>query len=134
MVLVDSSVWIAYFKGNQLVLPLNRLIDSNHACVNDLIIAELIPSMTHKKEHRLKALLLSMTKITLEINWDRIMQMQILNLRHGINQVGISDLMIAQSAVDNRLEIYTLDKHFLRMQHLHAIKIYSPLRSNHARH
>ena len=42
MVLVDSSVWIEYFKGNELALPVNTLIDFNNLCVNDLILAELI--------------------------------------------------------------------------------------------
>ncbi|HQL32254.1 MAG TPA: PIN domain-containing protein, partial [Treponemataceae bacterium] len=63
MILVDSSVWIEYFKGNEKALPLNQLLDTNTVCINDLILAELLPSINHKKENVLKELLLTITKI-----------------------------------------------------------------------
>jgi predicted nucleic acid-binding protein len=126
MVLVDSSVWIEYFKGNESVLPLNELIDTNNVCINDLILAELIPSINHKKEEKLKDLLFSLTKNPIQINWNQIIQMQTINLRNGINKVGIADLIIAQNAIDNNLELYTLDKHFSFMNELHGLKIHKP--------
>ena len=58
MVLVDSSVWIEYFKGNQEVLLLNNLIDTNSICINDIILAELLPAINHKNEKELKDILL----------------------------------------------------------------------------
>ena len=124
MVLVDSSVWIEYFKGNKSVIKLNELIDSNNLCINELILAELIPSIVQKKEEKIKELLLAITKINININWNQIILMQIRNLRSGINKVGISDLIITQNAVDNELELYTLDKHFLLMSEIHGIKLY----------
>jgi len=124
MVLVDSSVWIEYFKGNDATLPLNDLIDSNNICVNDLILAELLPSINHKKEEGLKDLLLTITRLNMEINWNHIIQMQTVNLKNGINKVGIADLIIAQNAIENDIELFTLDKHFLLMNELHGIRIY----------
>lgn len=124
MVLVDSSVWIEYFKGTESALPLNDLIDSNNICINDLILAELLPSISHKKENRLKELLLTVTKIPIEINWNHIIHMQTLNLRNGINKVGIGDLIIAQNGMDNDLELFALDKHFQLMSELHGLKLY----------
>ena len=125
MVLVDSSVWIEYFKGNKKTLSLNDLIDSNTVCINDLILSELIPSINHKKETDLKELLFSVEKITLQVNWNSIIHMQTLNLRNGINKIGIADLIIAQNAMDNEIELFTLDKHFSLMSELHGIKIYN---------
>jgi len=124
MVLVDSSVWIEYFKGNDATLPLNDLIDSNNICVNDLILAELLPSINHKKEEGLKDLLLTITRLNIEINWNQLIQMQTANLKNGINKVGIADLIIAQNAIENDIELFTLDKHFLLMNELHGIRIY----------
>jgi predicted nucleic acid-binding protein len=126
MVLVDSSVWIEYFKGIESVLPLNDLIDSNNICINDLILAELLPSINHKKEDRLKELLLAITKIDIEINWNQIIYMQTLNLRNGINNVGIADLIIVQNTTDNDMELFSLDKHFQRISELHGLKLYQP--------
>jgi len=124
MVLVDSSVWIEYFKGNELALPVNTLIDFNNLCVNDLILAELIPSITQKKETQLKELLLSITKIPLVINWNNIIYMQSQNIKNGINKVGIADLIIAQNVIENEIELFTIDKHFKLMSELHGIRLY----------
>jgi predicted nucleic acid-binding protein len=124
VVLVDSSAWIEFFKGNEACLSLNYLIDFNNICVNDLILAELIPSINHKNEESLKDLLLTITKTDIKINWNRIINMQTLNLKNGINRVGIADLIIAQNAVDNDLELFAIDKHFSLMSELHGIRIF----------
>ena len=124
MVLVDSSVWIEYFKGNKSVLQLNELIDSNNLCINDLILAELLPSINHNKELDLKELLLTIEKIDIAIDWHQIISMQTINLRNGINKVGISDLIIAQNAIENNIELYTMDKHFDLMSKIHELKLY----------
>lgn len=125
MVLVDSSVWIEYFKGNNVTLPLNELIDTNNICVNDLILAELLPSINHRKEKNLRDLLLTLAKTDIDIKWNQIIQMQTVNLKNGIDRVGIADLIIAQNAIENEVEPFALDKHFLLMSELYGIHIYS---------
>lgn len=124
MVLVDSSVWIEYFKGSLSSSPLNSLIDSNNLCTNDLILAELIPSINHKKEEVLKELLFTLTKVPLNINWGQIIQMQTINLCNGLNKVGIADLIIAQNSIDNDIKLYTIDKHFTLMSDLHGLRLF----------
>jgi predicted nucleic acid-binding protein len=124
MILVDSSVWIAYFKGDDRALPLNELIDINDLCLNHLILAELIPSIVQKREIALKDLLLAINTIDMKVNWQELIDMQIVNLSNGINNVGIADLMIAQNAMHNGLELFTLDKHFLLLSQYHKLKIY----------
>lgn len=124
MVLVDTSIWIHYFKGIESVLPLNKLIDSNRLCLNDLILAELVPSINIKKGNHLKELLYTVTKIEININWNHIIQMQTMNYKKGINRVGIADLIIAQNAMENDLELYAADIHFQLMSELHGIRIY----------
>ena len=124
MILVDSSVWIAYFKGDERALPLNELIDSNDLCINDLILAELIPSIVQKKENTLKDLLLAVNSINLDINWQELMNMQILNLSKGINNLGIADLIIAQNAMHHDVELFTLDRHFILLSQHQKLKIF----------
>ncbi len=124
MVLVDSSVWIEYFRGNEQTLALNKLIDLNNICVNDLILAELLPSINHKKENILKDLLLTVTEIPLNINWNTIIYMQTQNLKNGINNICIGDLIIAQNVIDNNLELFTLDRHFELMSKLHGFSLF----------
>jgi predicted nucleic acid-binding protein len=55
--LVDSSVWIEYFKGNQKYSFITDLISTNTICTNDIILTELLPSIIYRKEHKLAELL-----------------------------------------------------------------------------
>jgi hypothetical protein len=51
-VLVDSSIWIDYFRNTGKADALDVLIDENLVVVNDLILAELIPPPEHSKTER----------------------------------------------------------------------------------
>ena len=117
-VLVDSSVWIDYFRsGNKKIAQnLDALIDMNSICTNDLILSELIPFLKHKKEFKLADLLQTLPKLLLEINWNEIIDFQIINLKYGINNVGISDLIILQNAIASHAALFSLDKHFSLMR------------------
>lgn len=114
-ILVDTSVWIAYFKGNQAVKGLDQDINSNRICVNDLILSELLPSIRIKSENRLADILETVNKLPLNIDWEQIREYQLTNLRNGINKVGIPDLIIFQNAIEHGVELLTLDKHFQLM-------------------
>lgn len=48
-VLIDSSVWIEYFKTGGLN-KLDRLIEEDLACINQLILTELAPSLMLQNE------------------------------------------------------------------------------------
>ncbi len=124
MILVDSSVWIGYFKGDKRALPLDELIDLNDLCLNHLILAELIPSIVQKKENALKELLLAINTIKITVNWQELIEMQILNLSKGINNICIADLIIAQNAMQHDLELFTLDRHFKLLSQNHKLKLY----------
>lgn len=124
MVLVDTSIWIDYFKGKESARLLNELIDDNEICVNELVLSELIPSIEHRGEHGLKDMLFSITNVPLSVDWHAIRSMQLKNLRNGINNVGIPDLIVAQNAIDNGLALLSSDKHFTLMSAFHGFKLY----------
>lgn len=124
-VLIDSSVWIEYFKNNQKADKLDTLIDYNLICINNLILAELIPLLQIKKQKELIHLLKSIERIPLNINWDKIIYYQINNLEKNILKIGIPDLIILQNVLDNDLELFTFDKHFKQMQNLYRIKLFN---------
>ena len=125
MVLVDTSVWIEYFKGSARSAVLKKLIHNNTLCINNLVLAELIPSINLKKESELKRLLLTINQIDIEIDWDEIIDMQTKNLLNGINKVGIPDLIIAQNAINNDLFLFSFDKHFSLMSDLFGLKMFT---------
>ncbi len=124
MVLIDSSVWIEFFRGAPKAHFLKQLIELNSICVNNLILSELLPSILLKKEFALKGLLETVTNIPLKIDWDEIISMQILNLKKGINKVGIADLIIAQNVKQEKITLCSFDRHFDLMAKVHHFKLY----------
>ena len=111
-VLVDSSVWVAYFRGVGDVTTLDWLIDEGLIVTNDLIMAELTPPLLLRGESRLVGLLREVERLPMTLDWDGIIEMQVTCLRNGINKVGIPDLIIAQHAIQNNLSLFSLDTHF----------------------
>ncbi|MBN2703643.1 MAG: PIN domain-containing protein [Pontiellaceae bacterium] len=110
-VLVDSSVWIDYFRGGS-ESSLDWLIEENLICINDLISAELVPFLRVRRQRKLIELLGVVRRLPLVIDWPGIIELQVKCLRSGINKVGIPDLMIAQNAMQHDAALYSLDKHF----------------------
>lgn len=111
-VLVDSSVWVDFFRGKGSADPLELLIEENLVVTNDLILTELIPPLHLRKQNRLIALLKEVERRPIIPNWDDLVQMQITCLKNGINGVGIPDLIIAQNAIQHDLQLLSRDKHF----------------------
>jgi len=111
-VLVDSSVWVDYFRGRGPSDALDLLIEENLAVTNDLILTELIPPLYLRKQSRLIALLKEVERRPITPNWDDLVQMQITCLRNGISGIGIPDLIIAQNAIQHDLQLLARDKHF----------------------
>ena len=124
MTLVDTSVWIDGFRGGESKDSLKNLIDHDSICTNDIILAELIPSIRKRGETELENLLNLLPKIPMEIDWKGLIYMQTENLKHGINKVGLPDLMIAQSAMQNGLVLFSLDRHFELIGQILPLQLY----------
>jgi len=124
-VLVDTSIWIDYFRGGDNSKDLDFLIDENLIITNDIILAELIPYLKIKKQTKLIKLLHEVNKLPLEIRWEEIIEYQVKCLKGGANGVGIPDLLIAQNAKQNRCKVYSLDKHFRLLNQVLKVKLYT---------
>ncbi|MEA2116307.1 MAG: PIN domain-containing protein [Thermodesulfobacteriota bacterium] len=114
-VLIDSSVWIEYFRNGNNYEKVDFLIDENLVVINDLILTELIPFLKLKKQRNLIELLCNMNRLEINIQWDQLTDLQYSCLVNGLNGVGIPDLIIVQNAMQHGGKIYSLDKHFARM-------------------
>ena len=122
-VLVDTSVWVEYFRSGNNSEELDFLIDENLIVTNDLILAELIPFLKVRKQRKLTNLLLNINRLNLSISWGQIIEYQYKCLKNGLNGVGIPDLIVAQNAKQNNCEIYSLDNHFSLMKDILTLKI-----------
>ena len=124
-VLVDTSIWIEYFRNGNNFDKLDFLIDENLVVTNDLILAELIPFLKIKNQRKLIKLLNKINKLEIAVNWTQIIDYQYKCIKKGINGVGIPDLIIAQNAKqNNHCSIYSLDNHFDRMKSILNLKLF----------
>ncbi len=114
-VLVDSSVWISYFRTGHPD-QLDMLIQEDLVYTNEVILTEMIPFMKAVNQETLIETMESLESIPLQIDWPIIREYQRINLLNGINNVGIPDLLILQQVIDERLFLFSFDKHFTLMQ------------------
>lgn len=118
LTLVDTSVWIDYFRDGTGAEIVDFLIEENLVVVNDIILAELIPFLKIRKQTKIVDLLFCIAQIPLAIDWPQIISFQYTCLKNGINGVGIPDLLIAQNAKQNHISIHSLDGHFRLMENI----------------
>jgi predicted nucleic acid-binding protein len=114
-VLVDSSVWIDFFRMGTDD-RLETMVQEDLICTNELILTELIPPLERLKQNDLIKSLLSLPSLDLDIDWSIIRKYQLINITNGVNKVGIPDLIILQQVIDQQLTLFTYDKHFKLMQ------------------
>jgi predicted nucleic acid-binding protein len=123
-VLVDSSVWIDYFRGGTKSDDLDILIDENLIATNDLILTELVPYLRLQNRRKLIVLMNSIFKYEMRIDWNSIVEFQTKCLKKGINGIGVPDLLIAQNSIQNHCEIFSLDQHFTLMKNALKLKLF----------
>jgi predicted nucleic acid-binding protein len=123
-VLVDTSIWVDYFRGGNSSPDLDALINENLVVTNDIILAELVPYLKEKKQITVVKLLQEISRVPMQINWDELIEFQVKCLKAGANGVGIPDLIIAQNAKSNNSKIYSLDKHFRLLNRVIKVKLY----------
>jgi predicted nucleic acid-binding protein len=123
-VLIDSSVWIDYFRSGNQADELDHLIDSNLVVVNDLILTELIPFLRLQNQKALIDIIHDVGKLPMSIDWEQIQKFQFICLKNGINGIGIPDLIIVQNAIQTGSMIFSLDNHFKQMQTYLNVTLY----------
>ena len=123
-VLVDSSIWISYFRSGEREEVLDFLIEENVIVMNELILAELVPFLKLQNKKRLIELLYSIEQLPLSIDWKNIITLQTKALKSGINGVGIPDLIIAQNAIEKGAYVFSEDKHFKLLSEVSRLLTY----------
>jgi|GEM_PF-200374 len=114
-VLVDSSVWIDFFRSSEST-SLDLYIEENLVSVNDIVLSELMPKLVLERRTEVIQGLESLNKVPLNIDWNLIRHYQVLNLKNGVNKVGLPDLIILQQVIEEKLTLFSYEKHFRLMQ------------------
>lgn len=122
-IIVDTSVWVEYFRHGNSSAKLDFLIDEDLIVINDLILAELVPFLKIQNQKKIIKLLFNIKNLDLILNWDQIIEFQFDCLKNGLNGIGIPDLIVAQNAKQNHCEIYSLDNHFRLMKDILGLQL-----------
>lgn len=114
-VLIDTSVWIEYFRknGSEVSSKLKNILVEERAAITGIILLELQRGAAGETE--LKFLDRFLTAIhyvlTKEESYKNAGVMGYNLSKKGIN-IGTVDLLIARTAIENNIPLYTLDRHF----------------------
>jgi len=123
-VLIDTSVWVEYFRGSSCLEEVDFLIDEDLVVTNELILTELLPPLLVRGENDLANLLRQVRLSPLRVDWDGLVALQATCLRNGVNKVGIPDLIIAQNAIGNGLRLFSIDKHFQLLSRVIPVELF----------
>ena len=118
LVLIDTSIWIDYFRGKEEVCKkVNELIDSGEICSLGLVMAELIQGAKTEKEIRVIKDMAAVFPRLMETanSWENTGMLSF-RLKKAGRHVGLADCYIATIAKENNAIVYTLDEHFKEMQ------------------
>ncbi len=117
MIIVDSSVWIDYFNGNDIpeVAELDRLLGQELLGVGDLILTEVLQGFRQDKEYQTaKRLLTSLTvfeMLGMEIAVKSTENFRTLR-KKGITVRKTIDVMIATFCIENGHSLLFADRDF----------------------
>ncbi|MBC8413115.1 MAG: PIN domain-containing protein [Nitrospira sp.] len=116
-VLVDTCIWIEFFRGSrQVVKKMQPLIEKATARTAGMVLFELFQGVKSTKE---RGILQDVMKGIPYAEMRQETWMNAAMLSQSIRSKGItlppSDILLAQIAIENDLEIFTIDEHFKKI-------------------
>lgn len=113
-IIVDTSIWIEYFKENPAVVEvIERGIMENCIFIVGPVISELLQGVrTNKEYEELVSCIDCIPYIEAKIeDWKKAGKISF-NLRSEGITIPLTDILISVLAINNQAQIYTLDYHF----------------------
>jgi hypothetical protein len=123
-VLIDTSVWISYFKDrdSRLSDKVDEILTSAHVYIPKVVIAELMRGAKSEKEIAvIEDFFEAFTVIDhTESTWEQAGRLSFSMKRKGIT-IHLIDCYLAITAQENNCKLFSLDEHFK------SIKKFTPL-------
>ncbi len=116
MILIDTSVWIEFFKQNiQFVEEIVPLLKSKMVITIEPIFSELIYGVRHKKD---KEKILSYWSVLPKIEFGSNTMLKASEFANNNNYynlgIGLMDAIIIKSAIEGNYSVWTLDKKMIK--------------------
>ncbi len=122
-VLVDSSVWIDFFRRKNESNRLGFLLAEDLVVTNSLVLAEIVPALRLKKRKDVIRLLNILEAHEIKADWNEVIDIQMKFVSRFNYFVGISDILIFQNSIQNDLMLYSFDRDVIRLCELHNQKL-----------
>ncbi|MHB8880530.1 MAG: type II toxin-antitoxin system VapC family toxin [Thermodesulfovibrionales bacterium] len=127
-VLIDTSVWIDYFKGNNVRLheKTDEVLTYSDVYVPKVVIAELLQGARSEKEISvIESFVEAFTIIDqAEDTWVKAGKLSFSMKRKGVS-INLVDCYIAVLTAEHNCAIFTLDEHFRSIKKFIKIELYS---------
>ena len=127
MIVVDTSVWVAFFRGSPRSTGerLKALLDDDQVAMPVPVRVEILGGARSENLVQLRRLLSALpTLYPTEQAWVRMEAWAARSARAG-QRFGVGDLLIASLAAEQRLPLWSLDRDFDRMARLGFIEIHT---------
>lgn len=118
MVLIDTSAWVSFFRGDPAAVErIDPLLAEGAAAVCGPTFAEVVSGAPHGREmQRLARLLRALTWIEPgDDAWSRVAEARFTLARAGVS-ASLVDLLIALAAFESGAALLTRDQDFPRIQ------------------
>ncbi|GIW42256.1 MAG: hypothetical protein KatS3mg076_2833 [Candidatus Binatia bacterium] len=128
MIVVDTSVWIAFFRGadSRLVGHLRDLLDRDDVLLAAPVRLELLSGAPRRDYGRLDRLLTALpVAYPTEKTWERLDGWVRKTVEAG-ERFGFADLLIAALAADEKAAVWSLDRDFRRLGRLGFVTLHTP--------
>ena len=129
-ILVDSSIWIEFFRrpSAPVSLVLDGLLAHRLVCTTGVIKGEVVPGARTPRDFRRLKRLFDALPLAPERDgfWTHVTRFQYRLRRNGILDIGIPDLMVATVAIQNRKTLFSADEDFPRMAPFIPLRLFTP--------
>ena len=123
--IVDTSVWIAFFRGKQpFAGELSTLVEAGQVYITGIVTAEILQGIKSLQERERISEAITVVpdlEITNQI-WAKTGLMSATLRQQGIT-LPLTDTALAVLALEHNLSLFTLDKHF---ESIPGVKLYRP--------
>jgi predicted nucleic acid-binding protein len=126
MILVDTSVWVDYFRAvnRHLVAHLQALLEEDQVALVVPVRIEILSGCPPRDWGQLRRLLEALPLLfPSDSTWER-MEEWIENAARKGKRFGMADLLIAALAAERGMELWSLDLDFIRMAQLGFVRLH----------
>jgi predicted nucleic acid-binding protein len=128
MIIIDTSVWIDYFRGRngRLIAHLQELLDNDLIVLAAPVKIEILSGSSTRDRFLLQRVLQALPLLMpTQATWERMETWTEKAAAKG-ERFGVTDLLIAGLAADHNFPLWSLDEDFARMRKLGFIQLFAP--------